>query len=250
MGSSLPKLPSVGHPDGRDAKADSSELRRARRIGPGLQQSPTRPNQESVVQQRPRERETPTLTSLETVKIAEEETRLAKSRNHPGSGISSSSDRLAAVRELYASGQVDEALALATEVAPDGMSDDPFGGLIPVEDEVEGDDPFGGLIPVEDDEEPGLPALIPPLDLSELDEPTAIVPSTPRVVLTSRRVPRLLVDPREIAKLPIDPRAAFIVGHVDGIQTMEEILDVCAMPESEAIELIERLCSMDVLKLE
>src|SRR5690606_6766712 len=47
--------------------------------------------------------------------------------------------------------------------------------------------------------------------------------------LTERQgVPRVLVGPDEIAKLPIDHRAGFLLGFIDGMQTMEEILDVCA----------------------
>ncbi len=230
---------------------------------------------------RPPLKETPTRQSLEAVRLAEEETRIARAgvieqgvarsrdfidpdsatrvgrfddlvdgaiddvpppsrRNHPSaSGIASRDDRVAAMRELYAQGHAEAALALAAELSSDLAGDlvasepEPFGGLIPVDED---EDPFGGLEVVDD-----------------LQDHTAIVEASPdssRLArITSRQVPQLLVGPKEISKLPMDPRAAFILGHIDGMQSMEEILDVCAMPEAEAIELIERLHRMGVISL-
>ncbi len=217
---------------------------------------------------KPVPKDTPTRQSLEAVRLAEEETRIARaavvedgilrsldpidgeaatrigkfddqppsSRRSPpsASGVASRDDRVAAMRELYAQGHADAALALASELGSDFAQDDPdpYGGLIPVED-----DPFGGLEPIDDDPQ----------------EHTAIVEastdSSRLAMMTSRQVPRLLVGAKEIAKLPMDPRTAFILGHIDGIQSMEEILDVCAMPEAEAIELIDRLRAMGVISL-
>ena len=54
----------------------------------------------------------------------------------------------------------------------------------------------------------------------------------------------------EVSKLPIDHRAGFLLAHVDGMQTLEEILDVCAMPATDALELIERLKEMGVIEFE
>ncbi|MBN9166256.1 MAG: hypothetical protein BGO98_31835 [Myxococcales bacterium 68-20] len=210
-------------------------------------------------------RETPTRESLEAVKLAEEETRIAKAevvadalslsrdiidsesatrvgfieesspsarRNAPSaSGVASRDDRVAAMRELYAQGNADAALALASEVASEI-------------DAMLGGDPYGGLIPVVSDDDS---------DEDGSEAHTAIVEasadSSRLAAMTSRQVPRLLVGPKEIAKLPMDPRAAFILGHIDGIQSMEEILDVCAMPEADALELVERLRAMGVIAL-
>jgi len=221
---------------------------------------------------RPPLKETPTRQSLEAVRLAEEETRIARAavledgisrsrdpidadaatrifddvppssrRNAPSaSGVASRDDRVAVMRELYAQGNADAALAVAAELSSDIAADagadafDPFGGLIPVDD----DDPFGGLEPVYDDDPQGHTAII-----------EASADSSRLATMTSRQVPHLLVGPKEIAKLPMDPRAAFILGHIDGIQSMEEILDVCAMPEAEALELIERLRRMGVISL-
>ena len=214
-------------------------------------------------------KETPTRQSLEAVRLAQEETRIARAgvmevaiartadpidadsetrvfedmppssrRNAPSaSGVASRDDRVAAMRELYAQGEADAALALASELSFDfvPVEPDPFGGLIPIDD-----DPFGGLEVVDEGDDPQ--------DHTAVVEASADGSHLAR--MTSRQVPHLLVGPKDIAKLPMDPRAAFILGHIDGIQSMEEILDICAMPEAEAIELIERLHRMGVISLD
>jgi len=231
-------------------------------------------------------RETPTRQGLEAVsRLAEEETRIAKAgvlaeaiaeaeraneeherptsiSRHPidaapasqrgasrsTSGVSSrgGDDRVAAIRELYAQGNAEAALAIASEVASDFAAAsgpatgslppgiDPYGGLIPIDE-----DPYGGLQIVEEDD---------PADCTAIVEPSA--DSRRLASMTSQSmIPRLLVGPKELAKMPIDPRAAFIASYIDGIQSMEEILDVCAMPEAEALELIERLRTLGVIAL-
>ncbi|MBX3216333.1 MAG: hypothetical protein KF850_30110 [Labilithrix sp.] len=316
MGSSLPKFGRIDLDLDGEARAGSSAPPKYRRtptfgeidlgsIGEALEALDDAPEQSGSVEaggafssRRPAQRrevepqrrfqsslpppkETPTRQSLEAVRLAEEETRIAQAgqvadalsrsrdvidadsatrvgrfedpspsshRNPPSSrrnapsasGVASRDDRVAAMRELYAQGNADAALALASEVALEldaALSDE-------VEVEV---DPYGGLIPVDDD-----PIGLEP-DEAGSEDHTAIAfasaDSSRLAAMTSSRVPRLLVGPKEISTLPMDPRAAFILGHIDGIQSMEEILDVCAMPEAEALELIERLRALGVIAL-
>ncbi|MBX3224971.1 MAG: hypothetical protein KF795_30925 [Labilithrix sp.] len=245
-----------------------------RRPAPHREVEPARARSTTSV---PPPKETPTRQSLEAVRLAEEETRIAQAgvvadaisrsrggidadsatrvghfedappssrRNAPSaSGVASRDDRVAAMRELYAQGNADAALALASEVASD------LDAVLSEEAEAEVD-PYGGLIPVDEDEPFGGLELA---DESSSEDHTAIVEasadSSRLAALTSRQIPRLLVGPKEVSKLPMDPRAAFILGHIDGIQSMEEILDVCAMPEAEALELIERLRALGVIAL-
>ena len=69
--------------------------------------------------------------------------------------------------------------------------------------------------------------------------------------LTERQsIPRVTKSPAEMAHLPIDPRGGFLLAQVDGMQTLEEILDVCAMPAAEALEVIEHLKGLGVLEFE
>lgn len=63
-------------------------------------------------------------------------------------------------------------------------------------------------------------------------------------------VPRVLKSVAEISRLKIDHRTGFLLAHVDGVQTLEEILDVCAMPPAEALSLIFGLAAMGAIELE
>jgi hypothetical protein len=190
--------------------------------------------------------ERPTRRAIETTKIAEQETRLAKGKgvsevsevtniatldsigHDEPSGVGSLAghkERVAAIRELYLKGDAEGALALGQELDP--LASDP------------------GL-------EEGLPLVgTHPRAAPEVDppaEPQARAAPEQLVALSSI-VPKVLVAPAAIAKLPMDPRAAFILGHVDGVQSMEEILDICAMPESEALEVLEKLRALGVITL-
>lgn len=77
-------------------------------------------------------------------------------------------------------------------------------------------------------------------------------PTTAGALSLSRRqsVPRVVKTPAEIAALPIDHRGGFLLGVVDGMQTLEEILDVCAMPGSEALDVIQQLEALGVIVFE
>jgi hypothetical protein len=61
------------------------------------------------------------------------------------------------------------------------------------------------------------------------------------------RVPRLALRPRDLALLPLDHREGFLLSMVDGVTSIETILDVCAMPTEEALEILESLVKRGVL---
>ncbi|MBX3189338.1 MAG: hypothetical protein KF819_20105 [Labilithrix sp.] len=160
-----------------------------------------------------------------------------------GSGIATRDDRVAAMRELYAKGDADGALALAATLSrppePPRGQDYPDASVIIEFGEDEISDPFGGLIPLDDEGD----------ELSS--KPTVVPPQPPLLTLTERHsIPRVLKSPAEVAKLPIDHRAGFLLAHVDGMQTLEEILDICAMPPVEALDLIGKLREMGVIEFE
>jgi hypothetical protein len=201
--------------------------------------------------------EHPTRQSIESIKLAEEESRLARSRKGPSeeskvvsiatldsiggfdddpSGVESllkRDERITVLRQLYADGDIDGALAVAQ--ASDAPPSDPFGGLIPVEEPKEAVDP--GL-------EAGLPIIVAPAR-----EPSGFAPPPDEPRSVTSVVPRMLVGAADVAKLPMDPRAAFLLGSVDGTHSVEEILDICAMPEEEALDLLEKLAAMGVIAL-
>ncbi|MBX3196975.1 MAG: hypothetical protein KF894_02360 [Labilithrix sp.] len=150
--------------------------------------------------------------------------------------------RVAAMRELYAEGDASGALFIALSIAP---------GVADVASEA-------------------------PPESTLTRTPAHVASGTPRVANASRvararaaaaeertiardasqelaalasdhDVPWIRRSPEEIASLPIDHRGGFLLAHIDGIQTMSEILDVCAMPEAEAVFLIRQLVAMGVV---
>jgi|GEM_PF-1827368 len=166
------------------------------------------------------------------------------------SGVATRDARVAAMRELYARGDADGALALATMLdAPHGGGggDHPDASVVLELGEEEISDPFGGLIPVDDDLA-ARPTVAPPAS------PVLATPAPAAPVLLSlterHSIPRLLKSMSEVSKLPIDHRAGFLLAHVDGMQTLEEILDICAMPPVEALDLISNLREMGVIEFE
>lgn len=163
------------------------------------------------------------------------------------SGVEATGDRVALMREAYARGDADGALTIAAAIQgatmpppaggfdhPDAAVDVEIGGEVEIE--VDAEDPV-----YEKDLTRVVPSASPP----------RAVPSPALPSLTERHgVPRIVMAQDEIAKLPIDHRAGFLLGAMDGMHTMEEILDVCPMPPSEALELIRALLDMRVITIE
>ena len=63
------------------------------------------------------------------------------------------------------------------------------------------------------------------------------------------RVPRLAVAAEALAALPLDPRAAFLLSHVDGVLSFEELLDVSGMPHDDAMSTFRDLLEQKVITL-
>jgi len=220
------------------------------------------------------------------------------------SGVATRGDRVAAMRELYARGDAEGALALAASLDPviaEASLDHPDASIVVTFGEDEISDPFGGLELVEEPEDelaakptapppstrtPAFRAMdaVPPPPSTRTPRPLSSPPASARslnhhvmaapppstrspvaraagsvappnvasqLTLTARQsIPRVLKSPAEVAALPIDHRAGFLLAHFDGVQTVEEILDICAMPGDEAIQLITELVAMGVVELE
>jgi hypothetical protein len=102
-------------------------------------------------------------------------------------------------------------------------------GAMLLASEISSGDGYGGLVPVV---EPAIPA-----------------PSI--LTLTQRHsIPRIVCRPNEIANLPLDHRAGFLLSNIDGMQTLEEILDVCGMAPEEALELMNKLEELGAIDFE
>lgn len=126
--------------------------------------------------------------------------------------------------------------------APAPTSDPPFGDLIPVPD----DDPFGGLIPVDDDGNE-----LETLDEQWLlsDEQPAPASSAPLPAITYEGVPHLRLPPEQIAALPIGPRSGFLLPHVDGHRTVEELVDECHLSASDTLDVLVELLRSGAIEL-
>ena len=172
-------------------------------------------------------------------------------------------DRVAAMRDLYARGDAEGALALAASLgesaAPGAIGDHPDASIVVefMEQSIDLLDPYGGLIPIEDAlaatatvRPPTGAAAPPPTTAPPAPSPTAAPPAAHLTLTERQSIPRLLKSMGEVSKLKIDHRAGFLLAHVDGMQTLEEILDICAMPSAEALSLIATLKDMGVIEFE
>jgi hypothetical protein len=62
-----------------------------------------------------------------------------------------------------------------------------------------------------------------------------------------RRVPRILVKPQEMSRLALDHRAGFLIALVDGVSSIETILDMSGMPAFETLRTLLDLEAQGVL---
>ena len=60
-------------------------------------------------------------------------------------------------------------------------------------------------------------------------------------------MPVVAVDRPASVGLTLDHRAGFMLSHVDGVSTFEEILDVSGMPTLEALRIIVELLEQKVI---
>jgi hypothetical protein len=63
------------------------------------------------------------------------------------------------------------------------------------------------------------------------------------------RIPVQAVEGAEVRWLGLDHRAAYLLSRVDGAHTLEEILDVSAMPRLEALKTLVELLDMGAIRL-
>jgi len=61
------------------------------------------------------------------------------------------------------------------------------------------------------------------------------------------RVPVVIVPPDQLRWLSLDHRAGFVLSHVDGASTLEEILDVSGMPALHALRILAELVTKRVI---
>jgi HD-GYP domain-containing protein (c-di-GMP phosphodiesterase class II) len=89
----------------------------------------------------------------------------------------------------------------------------------------------------------------PPVALPKRPPSSARVPvaAKSRVSLTS--VPGLIDPHADLARMGIDHRCAFILGFIDGISTVEDILDASGQPRDTGIALLEELVKRGIIEI-
>jgi hypothetical protein len=79
------------------------------------------------------------------------------------------------------------------------------------------------------------------------DEPPATNPDFPVARNYFECIPLLALGARELAAMPLDHREGFLLSMIDGVSSVETILDVCAMPADEALAILESLSLRGVI---
>ena len=64
------------------------------------------------------------------------------------------------------------------------------------------------------------------------------------------QVPVVAIPVEQLRWLTLDHRAGFLLSHVDGVSTLEEILDISGMPPLEAMRIIYELLQQKVIALQ
>jgi hypothetical protein len=77
--------------------------------------------------------------------------------------------------------------------------------------------------------------------------PFDIVADPTQIIGSLERVVRLKVGLNDVPWSGLDPRAGFVLTQVDGSTTYEELILISGMPEVEALALLARLVTLDVL---
>lgn len=80
-----------------------------------------------------------------------------------------------------------------------------------------------------------------------LDIASTVRPTSSTFSLSA--VPKVILGTRELMRLPLDHRAGFLLGHIDGMTDLRGVLDVAAMPTSEAVAILEQLLGLGAIRL-
>jgi hypothetical protein len=91
---------------------------------------------------------------------------------------------------------------------------------------------------------PEMPTL--PFDLSEYareatGEPRLDPADSAKLDFAPDRVPTLNVTPDQLLRAGLDHKGGFLVSLIDGISTLEMIVDVAGMPKEEALSALQSL---------
>lgn len=86
-----------------------------------------------------------------------------------------------------------------------------------------------------------------PVHFDENDRITSELPLPTSVRLTTASVPVLAMSAAQMRGMQLDHRAGFILSHVDGVSSVETILDVSGMQGSEVLALLQELLDKGII---
>ncbi len=117
---------------------------------------------------------------------------------------------MAAMRELYASGDAEAALVVASAIQPKA--------------------------------DVATPPTPPEWTVATADHTVE-----PQTLATRKSVPRLKMPRAQVAKTPLDPRARALLKHVDGSTNLSAVIDASGLAHDEAMKLVDRLVALNVI---
>jgi hypothetical protein len=85
------------------------------------------------------------------------------------------------------------------------------------------------------------------------DEMISEAPTARQRVVTKEflaTVPRLAIPPEELHASELDHREYFLISLLDGVTTIENLIDICGMPSEEALALLDGLVRRGILGIE
>lgn len=131
---------------------------------------------------------------------------------------------LAIARGEREPGDVDALLAL------DDPSDDGFGGLIPVYGDDDAEEILDDWL-IEDTDQELLAATRPP-------------------PIPYGAVPRVCMKSAELVKLVIDHRSGFLLSHIDGQRSVDELIDISHLNREDAVGVLATLIALGAIALD
>lgn len=106
------------------------------------------------------------------------------------------------------------------------------------------DDPFGGLIPVDDDG----------VALGAIDDEWLVDECTPMPVvpheIRMNAVPQLCMAATSLVALPLDRRSGFVLSHIDGVRSVEEVVDIANLTADDTLEALAALANLGAITVD
>ena len=81
------------------------------------------------------------------------------------------------------------------------------------------------------------------------DVGAAVKSGADAIGVAGRQVPKIVRTKDEIAEAPIDHRAGFLLAHIDGVTTVQGLVDIAGMPESQVHEILDRLRRLGIVTI-